>query len=266
MIDNGKHSLLGVNMNAVDYEGAIERIVKAAKEGKPMTISALAVHGVMTGVLDKEHKYRLNDFDLLCPDGMPVRWGLNLLHKAKLPDRVYGPNLMLKVCERAAKEGLPIFLFGGTEKMITLLKEKLTEKFPAIQFAGVRYSAFRQLTPQERDDLAKEIVASGAKITFVGIGCPRQEVFAFEMKPLLPMPQLAVGAAFAFHAGLLPQAPPAWQARGLEWLYRLIQEPKRLWRRYLYLNPLYLTLLAGQRLGLYRGSSMHRPTNELRYG
>ena len=266
MIDNGKKSVLGVNMNAVDYEGAIERITQAAKEGKPMTISALAVHGVMTGVLDKEHKYRLNDFDLLCPDGMPVRWALNFIHKANLPDRVYGPNLMLKVCERAAQEGLPIFLFGGTEKMVSMLKEKLTEKFPKIQFAGVRYSAFRQLTPQERDDLAKEIIASGAKITFVGIGCPRQEVFAFEMKPFLPMPQLAVGAAFAFHAGLLPQAPAAWQKRGLEWLYRLILEPKRLWRRYLYLNPLYLTLLAGQCVGLYRGSKMNRPTNELRYG
>ena len=232
-----------------------------------MTISAMAVHGVMTGVLDKEHKYRLNDFDLLCPDGMPVRWAMNFLHKAELADRVYGPNLMLKVCERAAKDGLPIFLYGGTQQMIDLLKKNLLAKFPTLQFAGTRSSAFRQLSPEERDAAAAEINASGAKITFVGLGCPRQEIFAFEMKPLLKMPQLAVGAAFAFHAGLLPQAPPAWQKRGLEWLFRLIQEPGRLWRRYLYLNPLYLTLLAAQRLGLYgRGTDGQRPNNELRYG
>ena len=103
---------------------------------------------------------------------------------------------------------------------------------------------------------------------FVGLGCPRQEVFAFEMRELLGMPLLAVGAAFAFHAGMLPQAPPAWQRRGLEWLYRLWQEPRRLWRRYVLLNPLYLSLVGLQMIGIWRGddSANCRPVEELRYG
>ena len=108
MIDNGRHNLLGVRINAVDYEAAVAKIIDAAKERRPFGVSALAVHGVMTGVLDTEHRHRLNQLELIVPDGQPVRWGLNLLHKARLKDRVYGPNLMLKTCEAAAQAGVPI--------------------------------------------------------------------------------------------------------------------------------------------------------------
>jgi exopolysaccharide biosynthesis WecB/TagA/CpsF family protein len=268
MIDLGKHSVLGVKIDAVDYAAAVDRVAAAAHAGRPFSVSALAVHGVMTGVLDRTHRHRLNTFDLIVPDGQPVRWALGWLHRKKLPDRVYGPNLMLKICERAAADGLPIYLFGSTPEMLTKLQDRLTEKYPSLKIAGSRPSAFRRLTQAERDTVVQKIRASGAKIVFVGLGCPRQEVFAFEMRDLLGVPLLAVGAAFSFHAGILPQAPPTMQRWGLEWMYRLVQEPRRLWKRYVLLNPLYLTLLGLQKSGLWNGGKDHvgQPLEELRYG
>jgi exopolysaccharide biosynthesis WecB/TagA/CpsF family protein len=243
MIDRGKHDVLGVLINVIDYEGAVERVVAAARARQPLAVSALAVHGVMTGVLDRTHRHRLNHLDLVVPDGQPVRWALNALHRARLSDRVYGPTLMRRLCERAAAEGLPIFLFGGTAALLTGLAANLQRRIPALQIAGTRPSLFRRLEPAEKGELVAAIRSSGAALTFVGLGCPRQEVWAYEFRQALSMPLIAVGAAFNFHAGQLPQAPAHLQARGLEWLYRLVQEPRRLWRRYLLLNPLYLLLL-----------------------
>ena len=252
MIDLGKKNLLGVGIDAVDYQAAVRRVVEAAEAGRRCTVTALAVHGVMTGALEPQHRYRLNRLDLVVPDGMPVRWGLNLLHRCALPDRVYGPNLMLKLCEAAAERGLPIFLFGCDESTLRLLERRLRERFPALRIAGCRASWFRRLSDAEGKELVAEIRGSGAKIAFVGIGCPRQEVWAYEFGDALAMPVIAVGAAFAFHAGSLPQAPGWMQNAGLEWLYRLGREPRRLWRRYAYLNPAYLSLLALQYAGVRR--------------
>ena len=268
MIDRGKHNVLGVRIDAVDYEAVVDRVIGAARDRKPLAVSALAVHGVMTGVLDRVHRHRLNRFDLLVPDGQPVRWALNYLHRTRLPERVYGPTLMLRVCERAAAEGLPIFLYGSTADVLAALRENLGKRFPGLRVAGVRPSLFRRMTPAERDEVAAEIRGSGAALTFVALGCPRQEVFAYEMREPLGMPVLAVGAAFPFHAGTLPQAPRFLQDRGLEWLYRLASEPRRLWRRYLLLNPLYLTLFFCQmvRLRTIDPERAPPPAGELLYG
>ena len=192
----------------------------------------------------------------------------NRLHRAKLSDRVYGPNLMLRVCERAAAEKLPVFLYGSTADVLAALSARLVERFPALIIAGTRPSLFRKLEAGEREKIAAEVRGSGAAITFVALGCPRQEVFAYEMRDLLGMPLLAVGAAFPFHAGLLSQAPQFYQDRGLEWLYRLVKEPRRLWRRYLFLNPLYLSMLFGQwlRVRTPDPNDTAPPTTELRYG
>jgi exopolysaccharide biosynthesis WecB/TagA/CpsF family protein len=246
MIDHGKKNLLGVEIDAVDYEAATARFLTAASKSVRYNTTALAVHGVMTGVQDVVHRYRLNQFDMIVPDGMPVRWGLNLLHGTKLPDRVYGPKLMLKICEGATELGLPIFLFGTDQKTLDPLQIRLKEQFPKLIIAGAEPSKFRKLTDVESDDLASRIRQSGAKLAFVGLGCPRQEVWAYEMGDRVKMPIFAVGAAFPFHAGTLPQAPQWMQNGGLEWLYRLRSEPKRLWRRYVYLNPAYLLLLGLQ--------------------
>ncbi len=268
MIDLGKKNLLGVNISAIDYEAAVRRIVSDAQNGRRCTVTALAVHGVMTGVLDNVQRHRLNALDLVVPDGQPVRWGLNLLHRTSLAERVYGPTLMLKVCEAAAKEQLPIYLFGASQETLESLRSNLVEKFPKLVVIGMSPSRFRKLTPEENQELIEQIKNSGAKICFAGIGCPRQEVWAYEMGDQLQMPILAVGAAFAFHAGKLSQAPSWMQDRGLEWLYRLVSEPTRLWRRYLFLNPAYLFLLALQKLKLkkFNPNSATPPNHSVMYG
>jgi N-acetylglucosaminyldiphosphoundecaprenol N-acetyl-beta-D-mannosaminyltransferase len=242
----GKKNVIGILIDAVDYEATVDFIFRAAREKRSAAISALAVHGVMTGVLDSEHKFRLNHFDLLVPDGQPVRWVLNWLHGAKLDDRVSGPNLTLRVCARAAAEGQSIYLYGSTLEILSALSRSLEQQFPGIRIAGAEPSKFRRLKPREKLELADRIVSSGASIALVGLGCPRQEAFAYEFRDVLPMPILAVGAAFPFLAGQIARAPVWMQDHGLEWLFRLAAEPRRLWRRYVYLNPAYLFLVALQ--------------------
>ncbi|GAC1538628.1 MAG: WecB/TagA/CpsF family glycosyltransferase [Herpetosiphon sp.] len=268
MIDKGKHNVLGVCVNAIDYEAAVTQIVTAARLHQPLSVSALAVHGVMTGVQDEVHRYRLNHFDLIVPDGQPVRWALNALHKTGLRDRVYGPTLTLKVLERAAGEELPIYLYGSRQVVLDALQKRLITQFPHLKIAGSRPSLFRRVSTAEKQQIAQEIKASGAAITFVGLGCPRQEVWAYEYRDVLQMPVLAVGAAFDFHAGTLAQAPPTLQKYGLEWLFRLAREPKRLWRRYMLLNPVYVMLLLLQATGLRRfdTATIHAPQGEQLYG
>lgn len=267
-VDGGRQNVLGIRIDAVDYATAIERILAASRARRPMAVSGLAVHGVMTGVLDPAHRFRLNQFDMLVPDGQPVRWALNWLHHSALPDRVYGPTLMLRVCERAAAECLPVFLYGGTDAQLAALRARLLGRFPDLTIAGTQASRFRQVSEAERDEIALTIRASGAALTFVGLGCPRQEVWVFEMRRVLSMPLIAVGAAFAFHAGEIAQAPRWMQDVGLEWFFRLCREPARLWKRYLFLNPLYLALLGLQLAGLFRvdADAGDRPVEDLRYG
>ena len=266
-LNQGERDILGILIDAVDYEAATDRILHAAHERRPMTVSALAVHGLMTGVLDNEHKYRLNHFDLLVPDGQPVRWALNLIHKAQLQDRVYGPNLMLALCSRAQEEGLGIFLYGSTSDVIAELRKNLTGRFPALRVVGTEPSKFRRLSAEEEALLANRVRSSGAAMVFVGLGCPRQEIWAYEFRGALSMPIVAVGAAFPFLAGRIPQAPRWMQDQGLEWLFRLWAEPCRLWRRYVFLNPAYVLLVALQALDVVRfGTDGKPPSSELRFG
>ena len=250
MIRDGKRNVLGVSVDVTDYEAAVEKIIQAAREKKPFGVTALAVHGLMTGVLDDEQRFRLNSLDLVAPDGQPVRWALNWIHKAGLKKRVYGPNLSLEVCKRAEQEGLAVYFFGGTPEILEGLQRNLLIRFPRLRVAGTMSSKFRCLTLPERDRVVEEIKNSGASIVFVGLGCPRQEIWVYEYREFIPCPLLAVGAAFPFLAGTLKQAPPWMQERGLEWLFRLSTEPDRLWKRYLFLNPQFLALLMMQRLGM----------------
>jgi exopolysaccharide biosynthesis WecB/TagA/CpsF family protein len=268
MLDFGKHNVLGVGINAVDYHAAVEKIISAAREKRPFTVSALAVHGVMTGALDSVHRHRLNRLDMVVPDGQPVRWALNWLYQIKLPDRVYGPNLTLKVCEQAAKEGLSLYLYGSQPEVLEKFEDNLKKKFPALRIAGRQPSRFRQVTAEEQIEIAETIRRSGASIVLVGLGCPRQETWVFENRSLLPMPLLAVGAAFDFHAGTVSQAPRWLQDRGLEWLFRLVQEPKRLWKRYVYLNPMYLLFVMLQltRLRTMNLEDTVSPPSQMRFG
>jgi N-acetylglucosaminyldiphosphoundecaprenol N-acetyl-beta-D-mannosaminyltransferase len=252
MRDEGKKNVLGVLVDAVDYEAAVRRVLDAAGDGRPLGVSALAVHGVMTGVTDDVHRHRLNELDLVTPDGQPVRWAMNLLHGAGLKDRVYGPTLTLKICAAAAEEGVPVFFYGSRPEVLERLVANLESRFPGLKVAGSEPSRFTTTTREEQIEIADRIKSSGAQITFVGLGCPRQEVFAYEYRELLSMPVIAVGAAFDYHAGLVTE-PPAWMQRaGLQWLYRLAQDPRRLWKRYLVLNTGYVVRLALQALRLWK--------------
>ena len=185
MINRGKKNLLGVAISAVDYDYAVDRIMTDAKAGRRCATTALAVHGVMTGALNREHRYRLNSFDLVTPDGQPVRWALNRLYGTKLLDRVYGPKMTLLVCKRAAQERVPIYLYGSRPEILENLQRQLRNICPGIQIAGVQPSKFRLLSIQEQSSVAECIRDSGARILFVGLGCPRQEVFTYEMSHYL---------------------------------------------------------------------------------
>jgi N-acetylglucosaminyldiphosphoundecaprenol N-acetyl-beta-D-mannosaminyltransferase len=263
----GKRNVLGILVDAIDYDGAVDAVIEAARQRRPFIVTALAVHGLMEGYLDQEQRYRLNRFDLVVPDGQPVRWALNWLYGAALRDRVYGPNLTLAVCRRSAEEGLSIFLYGSTPHILSRMQKNLTRQFPRLVIAGAMCSRFRRLDADEKRDVAASIRESGASLAFVGLGCPRQEVWAFEFRNQLSVPILAVGAAFPFIGGLLPQAPRAMQDYGLEWLFRLWTEPRRLWKRYLLLNPAYVFLLLLQALKILHPSSTGKePTQELLYG
>jgi exopolysaccharide biosynthesis WecB/TagA/CpsF family protein len=157
---------------------------------------------------------------------------------------------MLHVCEAAIQRGCGVFLYGSRADTLERLRSKLLEKFPKLDVRGTLPGRFRPLTPEEQEADAATIRASGASILFVGMGCPRQEWWMFHMRKRLQLPMLAVGAAFDFHAGIVKQAPPFMQRNGLEWLYRLSREPKRLARRYLVVTPQYLPLIAAQAIGL----------------
>jgi N-acetylglucosaminyldiphosphoundecaprenol N-acetyl-beta-D-mannosaminyltransferase len=268
VLDFGKRNILGVQISGIDYEAAVARITAAAETRERLTVSALAVHGVMTGVLDPSHQFRLNHLDLVVPDGQPVRWALRLLHGVRLPDRVYGPTLMQKVCEAAASRGLSVFFYGSRPAVLAALTDNLKARVGGLRIAGSEPSCFRYLSDREQIQLADRIRSSGASIAFVGLGCPRQEVWIYEMGHLLSLPLIAVGAAFDFHAGTLPQAPRSWQRVGLEWLFRLGCEPRRLWHRYLTLNPRYVCLVMAQAFGLraFRPGSDVQPPQFIRHG
>lgn len=241
-----RKSVIGVPVSVTDYAETVEVLLDAAVMRRPLCVTALAVHGVVEAVRDPEMRDAIAAFDIVTPDGQPVRMALNLLHRAQLQDRVYGPTLMLNLCEAAAARGVPIYLYGSTEETVTALGARLSERFAGLQVAATEPSLFRPIEPEESAALAARIEASGAGLVFIGLGCPRQEKFAHAHCDLIGVPQICVGAAFDFHAGTKKQAPAWMQRNSLEWLFRLVQEPRRLAGRYLYTNTEFVARLARQ--------------------
>jgi N-acetylglucosaminyldiphosphoundecaprenol N-acetyl-beta-D-mannosaminyltransferase len=264
--DLGKRDVLGVLVDALDYDAAVAKIMAAARERRPFGATALAVHGLMTGVGEGEHAYRLNHLDLVTPDGQPVRWALNVLHGTQLGDTVYGPDLMRALCGAAADEGLPIYVYGSRPQVLARLVRALERQFPGLLIAGCEPSKFRRTTIEEKGQIVERIRASGAAIVFVGLGCPRQEVFVYEYRDALGIPVVAVGAAFDYLAGVVPETRPAVRRLGLQWLHRLVQEPRRLWRRYTIVNAQFLILFGLRAVGVWRPTSAMVPERELLYG
>jgi exopolysaccharide biosynthesis WecB/TagA/CpsF family protein len=250
--DDGKRNVAGVLVDVVDYEGATARIIAAASEGRPLAATALAVHGLVTAARDDALRSRVNALDMATPDGQPVRWALNLLHDAHLDDRVYGPSLMRTTCAAAESAGLPVFLYGSQQGVLDSLVANLRSRHPRLEIAGAEPSKFRPVGRAEKEEIAARVRDSGARIVFCGLGCPRQEVFAWEFREPIGLPILAVGAAFDYLAGLRREPPTIVQRTGLQWAWRLGAEPRRLWRRYLDTNTRYVALVAAQATGLWR--------------
>ena len=239
--------VLGVPLALTDYDRTMDWMdATVARRGKGYVCVA-AVHTVMESQEDPELRSAVLGSDMTVPDGQPLVWAMNALGHS-LSSRVYGPDLMARYCERSAKTGTRMFLYGGRNQgALVQLALNLRRRFPGVRIVGGYSPPFRTLTAEEEDAVVAEINASGADVVWVGIGVPKQEKWMAAMRDRLDAPVLVgVGAAFDFHAGLVPQAPDWMQRAGLEWAFRFAHEPRRLWRRYLRYNPKFVGDFARQ--------------------
>jgi N-acetylglucosaminyldiphosphoundecaprenol N-acetyl-beta-D-mannosaminyltransferase len=222
----------------------MEAVIAAGERGY---VTAAAVNLVMSAREQPATLAATLDATLAVPDGMPLVWALRLLGHPRAT-RIYGPDLMVGFCARAARAGTPLYLYGGrTPEALGLLTRRLRERFHGLEIVGGWSPPFRELTAAEEQSVVAEIDGSDAQVVWVGIGQPKQERWMHRMRPRLRAPLLVgVGAAFDFHAGLVPQAPPWMQRSGLEWSYRLAREPRRLWRRYTRQNPRFVAAFVRQ--------------------
>ncbi len=239
--------VLGIPLALADYTATMDWMDAMVAGGHRGYLTAAAVHLVMVAQEDAATRRATQGATLVVPDGQPLVWALRALghHDAT---RVYGPELMARYCERSARTGTRMYLYGGrTQGALVQLALNLRRRFPGLVVAGGYSPPFRPLTAAERDWVAEDVARSRADVVWVGTGQPKQERWMHEMRPLLDAPLLVgVGAAFDFHAGLVPQAPPWMQDVGLEWTYRLAREPRRLWRRYARYNPRFVSAFARQ--------------------
>lgn len=252
MTEFDKYKLFIPEYANVDYEKASDIIIENAMENRSFGVSALAVHGLMASLSDKKLGTLINKIDLIVPDGQPVRWALNSFYKLGMKDRVYGPELTLHVLKKANRDGLKIFLYGSTGSTLNAFEDFIRNNYPQVIICGVHEDRFREATDDEGLSDIKKINSSGAHIVLVGRGCPRQEFWVANHKGSINAAMMAVGAAFDFHAGVLDQAPKWMQDKGLEWLYRLIKEPRRVWKRYFFTNSSFILKFLKYKLILRR--------------
>ncbi|CAN5700450.1 WecB/TagA/CpsF family glycosyltransferase [soil metagenome] len=237
--------IVGMRVDGTSYDDAAGRVIEWSKAGESRYVCVASVNNVMNARDDASYRDIMNRADLVTPDGMPLVWGLRVLGVSNAT-RVYGPSLTPLVCERAAREGIPVGFYGGTPEVLERLHANLHRDYPDLEIAYSWPPPFRELTPEEETQVVADIDGSGARIVFVGLGTPKQEQWMVRHQESLSAVMLGVGAAFDFIAGHKKQAPSWMQKRGLEWVFRLVTEPRRLWRRYLYSNPRFLGLFAAQ--------------------
>jgi N-acetylglucosaminyldiphosphoundecaprenol N-acetyl-beta-D-mannosaminyltransferase len=247
--------ILGIPIAMTDYEQAMDVMDGMVTRRDPGYVCAVAVHAVMVAQGDAEMKQALVNSTLTVPDGMPLVWAANTLGE-NLPQRVYGPELMRRYSQRCATQGHRVWLYGGRDQgHLVQLALRLRQRHKGIKIVGGDAPPFRPLTLEEEDALAEQINHAKPDVLWVGIGVPKQEKWMARMREKLDVPVMcAVGAAFDFHAGRISQAPSWMQDRGLEWTYRIAQEPRRLLPRYLYYNPAFLTAFSRQLLAEKMGS------------
>ena len=242
-------NVLGVGISVLNLRTALDAIAAAVRERRKGCVCVTGVHGVMEAQHDEAFKNILNGALLCTPDGMPMVWAGKLNGHREM-SRVYGPDLMLDVCAWSETSGCKHFFYGGADGVAELLAHNLKARFPRLQIVGTFTPPFRALNADEEKKLAAQVAAAQPDILWVGLSTPKQEKFMAEFLPRLDVTlMIGVGAAFDFFSGRVRQAPRWMQRSGLEWLYRLFCEPRRLWRRYFRNNPLFVLKFSAQLLG-----------------
>lgn len=233
--------LLGTKIDHTSYAKAVETVLGWAQRREPRYAIFANVHVVMEAYDSESYRTCINSADLVAPDGMPLVWALKFsgLDSAT---RVYGPDFTIYSLEAAAREGVPVGFLGGRPEVLAELTAKALKRFPGLQIVYSFAPPFRPLTDAEETQILNDVVDSGARLLYIGLGCPKQEIWMHKHAGKVPVVMLGVGAAFDFIAESVKQAPRWMMASGLEWTYRLYREPKRLWRRYFKHNPRFVFL------------------------
>lgn len=243
-------SVIRTRIDPTDYDSVVKKILLWAKEKNSRYICVANVHTLMEANDSADFQSIVNQADLVTPDGVPVVWMLRLKGHS-LQERVYGPTLMLKTLEVASITGMPVGFYGGTPEILDQLIKRMLIRFPNLKVGYSFSPPYRDLSPEEDAVICNEILNSKIRILLVGLGCPKQERWMSEHHGKIPAVMIGVGAAFDFHSGLKPQAPGWMQRIGMEWFFRLLSEPRRLWWRYLYHNPRFIFLAIYDLLGFY---------------
>jgi exopolysaccharide biosynthesis WecB/TagA/CpsF family protein len=228
-----KFDVASVQVSATNYDELVQVLIRCAEEKQSIIVDFTCADVIVRARVDPCFRRILSQFDILCPDGQPVRWLMNSVHHLKLVDRVCGTTAMLRLCAAAAETGIGIYLYGSTNATLRELQKQLRGLYPALQIVGLEAPPFRPLSEIEDRAVVERVNSSAAGLLFIGLGAGKQEQFAWEHRHRINAVQLCVGAAFDFVAGTRPRAPLVMQRSGLEWLFRLCCEPRRLARRYI---------------------------------
>jgi N-acetylglucosaminyldiphosphoundecaprenol N-acetyl-beta-D-mannosaminyltransferase len=238
-------SVLGAHIDAISWDEALRRIVKWAAKRESRYVCICNAHSVVTTTIDPKFKMVINGADLSTPDGAPVAWTLRYFGYAR-QERINGPDLMWQYLSKAEKLGQGVFFYGSTEDTLGKLRRVLAAHFPNLRICGYYAPPFYALTTREDEEEIEMINRSGANVVFVGLGCPKQEKWMAAHCGRVHALMIGVGAAFDYHAGTIKRAPLWFQRNGLEWLYRLCSEPRRLFKRYLVTNTLFIVGIVKQ--------------------
>lgn len=248
-------NILGVGVSALNMNAALQATEELLDSEGRGYVCVTGVHGIIEAQDDEHFRSILNNSHLTTPDGMPTVW-CGRLSGFKSMSRVYGPDYMLALCERSVSKGYRHFLYGGKDGVADQLRDELTRRFPGLTIVGTYTPPFRPLNTTEQEELKRQLDAGNADILWCGLSTPKQERFLAANVDRLPVKLLVgVGAAFDLLSGNLREAPEWMKKSGLQWFYRLIKEPRRLWRRYLFNNPRFVALLFLQLTGLRRFSA-----------
>jgi len=237
--------VLGIPVDVIDWNTAVRRICDWAEHHEPRYVSICDAHSIVRATRDESHRRHILGADMVTPDGWPVAW---MLRRTADPaqQRINGPDLMGRLLDEAEDRGLGIYLYGTTDATLDRLCQALARSHPRLRIVGRRSPPFRPLTPAEDAADIAHINASGAHLVMTGLGCPKEDRWMHDHRPAVRAVTLGIGAGIDFHAGTVSRAPQWMRDNGLEWLYRLAQEPRRLWRRYLVHNTLFVWGALGQ--------------------